>query len=262
MKDDSPTITSAMRSTERFSDIVEKYIKFRPGYPAELMYFLKNEIGLNGNETIADIGSGTGKLSESLLKAGFKVIGIEPNDAMRTACEELMGENSNFISVDGSAENTTLNENSVDVIMAAQAFHWFDVTQCLLEFKRILKDSTYPVFLIWNEREFKHDGIMKEYNRLITDYSIDYRAVNHHTLSENTFNAFFKYSYQVTSFEYSQPLNLDGLRGRYLSCSYALPEEDSSYTLAMEEINRIYDKYEKNGEIVLVYNTTVYYGRI
>ncbi len=251
-----------MKSTERFSDKVENYIKYRPGYPDELIDFLKRDIALTGTETIADIGSGTGKLSELLLKSGFDVIGVEPNEPMRLACEQLIGDDSNFQSIDGTAENTTLNENSVDVVVAAQSFHWFDIKQCLPEFNRILKTKRYPVLLIWNEREMKREGIMKEYNQLLTDYSIDYNAVNHHDLDAHTFNAFFSDGYEVASFEYKQPLNLEGFTGRYLSCSYALPQEDTRYVLAMDEIQRIFQKHEDNGEIVLVYNTTVYYGDI
>ena len=116
-----------MRPTERFSDKVENYVKYRPGYPGPLISFLKHDLGLTGNEYIADIGSGTGKLSELLLQSGFRVIGVEPNEQMRGAAEELLDGNANFQSVDGTAENSTLNENSVDLIVAAQAFHWFDI---------------------------------------------------------------------------------------------------------------------------------------
>ena len=143
-----------------------------------------------------------------------------------------------------------------------QAFHWFDIEQCLVEFNRILKNKNYPVLLIWNERELRNEGIMKEYNQLITNYSIDYSSVNHHDLDAHTFNAFFSDEYRVASFEYRQPLDLNGFKGRYLSCSYALPEEDIRYLHAMNEIRRIFEKYEHNGEIVLMYNTTVYYGNI
>lgn len=251
-----------MKSTERFSDTVENYVKYRPGYPDALIGFLKSEIGLTDTATVADIGSGTGKLSELVLSSGFKVIGVEPNVQMREACVRLIGANTNFQSVDGTAENTTLNENSVDVIIAAQAFHWFDIKQCTQEFTRILKTRDYPVFLIWNERELVSEGIMKDYNQLITDYSIDYDAVNHHDLDAHTFNTFFSDGYKVASFEYRQPLNLDGLTGRYLSCSYALPDADTRFVHAMDEIRRIFEKYEDNGEITLVYNTTVYYGKI
>lgn len=251
-----------MRSTERFSDKVENYVRYRPGYPDLLIEFLKNEIGLGPSQTIADIGSGTGKLTELLLQAGFKVIGVEPNDSMREACEQLIGDNSNFESIDGTAENSTLNENAVDAIIAAQSFHWFDIYQCLQEFKRILKKESCPVLLIWNERELKVGGIMKDYNQLITDYSIDYRAVNHHDLDARTFDVFFQNGYKVASFECLQPLNREGFQGRYLSCSYALPNEDERYSLAMEEIERIYENYEENEQIILEYSTTVYYGCI
>ena len=114
-------------SAQRFTTRVESYIKYRPGYPAEVLELLRSECGLINEAIVADIGSGTGILSELILKNGNGVFGVEPNEAMRTAAEQLLQGYPGFTSINGSAENTTLPEDSVDLITAGQAFHWFDV---------------------------------------------------------------------------------------------------------------------------------------
>ncbi|HOJ79314.1 MAG TPA: class I SAM-dependent methyltransferase [Clostridiales bacterium] len=79
------------KSTERFSDRVENYVKYRPGYPKEFIDYLYANAGFSEESVIADIGSGTGILTALLLERGSRAIGIEPNREMRNA-EPLMAE--------------------------------------------------------------------------------------------------------------------------------------------------------------------------
>src|SRR5262249_1325145 len=136
---------------ERFSTRAENYRKYRPGYPAEIMSLLVSKCGLTPASLIADIGSGTGKLCELFLNYGNRVFGVEPNEAMRIAGETLLARYPGFVSVDGRAESTTLESQTVDFVTAAQAFHWFDRESARREFLRILKPSGWVV-LVWNER--------------------------------------------------------------------------------------------------------------
>src|SRR5688572_27997067 len=115
-----------MQSVERFSNRVENYVRYRPSYPLAIVEFLKKECGLASNAVIADIGSGTGKLSELFLENGNVVIGVEPGPGMRAAAESILAGYTKFQSVVGTAEATTLDDSSVDYIVAGQAFHWFD----------------------------------------------------------------------------------------------------------------------------------------
>src|SRR2546422_11068618 len=112
-------------ATQRFSNRVKDYVLYRPGYPIELIDFLAKNCGLTSASIIADIGSGTGKSSELFLKNGNKVFAVEPNKGMRLAAEKLLGDYDNFISINGTAENTVLDASSIDMIVAGQAFHWF-----------------------------------------------------------------------------------------------------------------------------------------
>lgn len=135
-----------MKNTERFNNRVDNYTLYRPHYPKEIIPFLKKEIGLTEHSLIADIGSGTGISSEIFLDNGNMVYAVEPNIEMREAAEKMHKFDKNFISINASAEKTSLKDNSIDVIIAGQAFHWFDKTLAKNEFKRIVTDSTLAFF--------------------------------------------------------------------------------------------------------------------
>ena len=122
--------------TLRFSSRVENYVKYRPGYPTGVVDPLAKECGLTAKSVIADIGSGTGILSELLLKNGNRVVSVEPNREMRETSEQLLGKYSRSTSVNGTAEEITLADCSVDFITAGQAFHWFDRERARKEFAR------------------------------------------------------------------------------------------------------------------------------
>lgn len=147
---------------QRFSDRVENYVKYRPGYPLTAIDYLEKHANLQHRSTIADVGAGTGIFTSLLLDAGYKVFAVEPNQPMRKAAEELLGSNVNFISTDGTADATRLTTNSVDLIVCAQAFHWFNTPETVIEFQRILKPGGY-VALIWNKRESVDDHMAIEY---------------------------------------------------------------------------------------------------
>src|SRR4051794_24616682 len=115
-----------MNPTTRFSDRVEHYVRSRPDYPRAFYDFLHTDLAVAPSSTIADIGSGTGISACPLLEAGHAVHAIEPNAPMRQAAERLPASSPDSHSPDATAESTTLPDASVDLILAAQAFHWFD----------------------------------------------------------------------------------------------------------------------------------------
>ncbi|MFX1360829.1 MAG: class I SAM-dependent methyltransferase, partial [Promethearchaeota archaeon] len=193
---------------KRFSSRVENYIKFRPNYPSEIIKFLKEKKILIKDSIIADIGSGTGILSEIFLKNGNVVYGIEPNADMRNAAEKLLENYSDFITVDGSAESTNLKGKSIDIITVGQAFHWFDIKQTQKEFRRILKEGGY-VILIWNNRKKSDSGFSTEYEKFIIKYGKDYKFTRK---DETDINNFFKYEKEV--FYNYQDFDFEGLKGR------------------------------------------------
>src|SRR5271170_7373092 len=139
-------------ATQRFSSRVDNYVRYRPGYPSEVLDLLKKTCGLTADSVIADVASGTGIFTRILLENGNRVFGVEPNADMRRAGEEYLASYERFTSVAGTAEATSLPDHSVDIVTAAQAAHWFDRAKARAEFVRILKSGGWAV-LIWNERQ-------------------------------------------------------------------------------------------------------------
>src|SRR5262245_3317818 len=170
--------------TQRFSSRVENYIKYRTGYPNEVMETLRNECGLTSDSIIADVGSGTGILTEMFLRNGNLVYGIEPNREMRESAERLLKDYPRFRSIAARAEETTLDDASVDFVTAGQAFYWFDREKTSREFARVLKPRGW-VALIWNERVTTTTPFLVAYEQLLKDYSTDYEQVDHRRIDED-----------------------------------------------------------------------------
>ncbi len=246
--------------TKRFADRVEDYIKYRPGYPAEIISYLKVKCDLSPGRSVADIGSGTGILSQLFLANGNTVYGVEPNKQMRQAGERYLMQYIKFKSINGTAESTGLEDNSVDMVTAGQSFHWFNIDECKREFTRILKPGGVTV-LIWNSRKTHTNRFSADYEQLLLDFGIDYKKVDHKNINKDTLKKFFKvYSFKV--FPNFQELDLSGLKGRLLSSSYIPGRDHPAFNDMMRKAEEIFANSEANGKIRIEYDTEMYYGEI
>lgn len=246
--------------TERFSDRVENYVKYRPSYPPEVLQLFRNKMFLQTSSVIADIGSGTGISAKIFLENGNDVFGIEPNEAMRKASEVFLEEFSAFHAVDGTAENTKLNNQSVDFIIAAQAFHWFDKEKTRTEFERILRPNGY-VALIWNERQTDSNEFLREYEKFLLKFGTDYKEVRHEQVTNEIISDFFQTEFREESFLNVQTLDFTGLKGRVLSSSYMPSEIHPIYNEMEKELKDLFTRYQKNGIIKVLYDTKVFYSQ-
>ena len=250
-----------MKVTERFSDRVENYIKYRPHYPLEIIPFLAKEIGLTPSSIIADIGSGTGISAEIFLKNGNTVYAIEPNKEMREGGEKILNDFPKFRSFNGTAEATTLPDGSIDSIIAGQAFHWFNVDKAKIEFKRILRPAGWVV-LIWNERATNTSQFLQAYEDFLNTFGTDYKEVNHVNIYRSIDNFFGQNGYQLRSFPNRQIFEYDGLEGRLLSSSYTPSLDDPTYLPMLQELQKLFDKYQQDNSVIFEYTTKVYYGQL
>lgn len=249
--------------TKRFSSRVENYVKYRPGYPPEVLVLLQEECGLVEDSVVADIGSGTGFLSRLFLENGNRVFGVEPNEDMRRAGERFLAGYDGFTSVVATAEDTTLPESGMDFVTAGQAFHWFDPIPTRREFARVLKPGGWVV-LMWNSRKKNATPFLEDYERLLEDYGTDYAEVDHGRRGndEEVREFFALRRFKMASFENRQIFDFDGLRGRAVSSSYVPNEGDEGYTEMLRELERIFHAHEKDGRVSFDYDTKVYYGRL
>ena len=250
-----------MNSVERFSNRVANYVKYRPGYPAEGIEFFTERLGLTPDSFVADVGSGTGLSARLFLENGNTVYGVEPNAAMRVAAEEFLQDLPNFKSIDGTSETTTLPDASVDHVIAAQAFHWFELVETRREFKRILKPDGY-VSLIWNERQTETTPFLRDYEQLLLKYGNDYKEVRHEQINSDVLSAFFLVPFEQATFANEQIFDFDGLKGRLLSASYMPSEKDEAYEPMIKELGSLFAKHAESGRIKVFYDTNIFYCQL
>ena len=250
-----------MDNTRRFSNRVDDYVKYRPGYPAAIITFLEDKYGLTREMLIADIGAGTGISSELFLQQGYRVVAVEPNKEMREKSVELLGHYEGFIVVDGTAEHTGLEDNSVDMILSGQAFHWFDQASARAEFNRIAGDKKI-VALLWNERLTNTD-FEKEYDAFIVQHGKDYVQVDHRNISEQQIATFFSpAAIELTVFANEQVFDREGLQGRLLSSSYMPAKDEEGYATMIDGLDVLFNKHQQRGKITIHYATKLFVGRL
>ncbi|MCU1264504.1 MAG: putative methyltransferase [Acidobacteria bacterium] len=247
--------------TRRFSSRVDNYVKYRPGYPREVIKLLAAECGLTRTAVVADVGSGTGIFSELLLQNGNRVYGVEPNQAMREAAERLLQDYPVFNSIVGAAERTTLADHSVDLVTAGQAFHWFDQAKARQEFRRILRRDGW-VALIWNERRLDSSEFLRALEALLVSFGTDYEQVRHENVYEDIAAFFGANALNTATFENLQHLDFRGLEGRICSASYCPEPGHPRFELMLESLRTIFRTYAKDGKVTIEYDTKVYYGQL
>jgi SAM-dependent methyltransferase len=250
-----------MKPTGRFTDRVRDYERFRPRYPPATLDILRDEAGLSDAWVVADIGSGTGISTEPFLDQGNPVFAVEPNPAMRGSAERRLGDRPGFRSVAGTAEATTLDAASVDLVVCAQAFHWFDPAAARREFVRILRPPRWAA-LIWNTRRTEETPFLQDYERLLLEHGTDYVAVRHERIDARRLDRFFGGPYASRYVDNAQRLDLEALTGRVLSASYTPAVGDPRRGPMLAELERIFHRHQAGGRVTLHYRTEIYVGRL
>ena len=248
--------------TARFADRVADYVATRPGYPPGVLDILREQAGLTESSVIADVGSGTGLSAEMFLKVGNTVCGVEPNAEMRAAGEEFLARYPHFHSVAGTAEDTTLPDASVDLVLAGQAFHWFDPARARAEFRRILRPGG-AVALMWNTPRTDASPFLRGYEALLQRFGTDYREVVHTNVDRAKLAAFFgPGGFQSFTLDNEQLFDREGLRGRLRSSSYTPAPGHPNFEPMMAELDRLFDECQAGGRVRFEYDTNLYVGRL
>jgi len=245
---------------DRFTGRAGDYDRYRPNYPIGIITYLQGKIRFGRDWVVADIGSGTGILSELLLKNGNKVFCVEPNKDMRKVAEKNLAKYGPlFVSVDGRAEATTLEPDSVDLIVAGQALHWFDLRGARSEFRRILRKNG-RVAIIYNHRkkggrlEMAYDGLVERHRRSRPPTPDANDAYVSRFLGVRRHDKIVLPNFQI--------LDLDGILGRLASASYMPGRGTKRWSTVEKDARKLVERYGRNGVVKLRYDTTVYLGRI
>jgi ubiquinone/menaquinone biosynthesis C-methylase UbiE len=251
-----------MDPKSRFSNRVDDYVRYRPTYPTEVLRVLENDAGLTSAAVIADIGSGTGISAKLFLEHGNTVYGVEPNLEMRAAAEKILDGNAKFHSIDGSAEQTTLPDGSVDFVVAGQTFHWFDQPKARKEFSRVLKPGGWVV-LMWNSRRTGNTPFLCDYEGLLREFATDYTQVGHRLVDDSVIGQFFSpEAYIFRSLPNSQSLDRPGLIGRIASSSYMPAEGHPSHAAMLSAVEKLFERNQQGGRVKIEYDTVVYFGHL
>jgi SAM-dependent methyltransferase len=249
-------------STKRFSSRVADYVKYRPSYPPQVVDVCRDAMGLTPTSVVADIGSGTGISTEPFLRNGNTVYAVEPNNEMRGAAEQLLASRyGNFRSVNGTAEATTLPDQSVDLVIAAQAYHWFDKAAAAREFKRILRPGGY-IAIVWNDRKTDTSPLLAGYDQLLRTLGTDYKQVSKTTTSVEDLRATFGVPFRRVAFPNEQRFDFEGLKGRAMSASYSPQPGHPSHDPFMNGLRDLFDAHHRDGKVVFEYETEVFFGRL
>jgi len=246
---------------ERFSNRVEDYVRYRPGYPDSVLRLLEKTAGLGPGMPVADVGSGTGIFARLLLDGGAHVFAIEPNDAMRQAAEAWLGGREGFTSMKGSAEATGVRDQSVGLVTCAQAFHWFDPARTRREFMRILRPGGWCA-LVWN-RPLSNEGFGAGFEELKTRFGTDYKRVRQETMGVvGRLDGFYgNREWGRHVYANNQDLDFESLSGRLLSSSFAPPRGHPDHAPMVEALRRLFDKFQSGGKIRMEYETEIFLGR-
>lgn len=244
--------------TGRFSGKAQDYVKYRPKYPLALKKLLIEKLNLSSDKIVADIGSGTGISSEFFIENGNTVFAVEPNDDMRELAEHLFENSPNFISINATAEQTTLEDQSIDLIFAGTAFHWFDVEKTKTEFNRILKADGNMV-IAWNNRDLD-DEFQKTVEEIFDRYLPKIEGTEEQKYGKNIAEFFApKIMHQMTT-NYTQSFDLEQFLGRLHSSSYFPKQGDEIYDDLTKEMTEAFEKFQKDGTVDFNYKTQIYWS--
>lgn len=256
------TPASCIWDTKRMVLDPYAYDAHRPSYPAAAMTMLTNLGALSPQSVVADVGSGTGIFSKVLLDNGCRVFGVEPLVELSEVANVRLADHLRFTNILGSAEETSLDDSSVDLVTAASALHWFDADAARNEFRRILREPGWTAAL-WNFRMTGDSAFDKAFDRLWRREFGPPPAATRREIECVIAPRFFSNStFERYAFENPLLCNEDGLVGLAASSSHAPGRDDPKWLEVEQHIRRLHRLHQREGLVQVSYETMMYCGRL
>jgi len=243
-----------MDSKELFTSKSKIYDAYRPKYSEQFIDSIIENYPLSHLAKIADIGAGTGILTQQLLRIGCEIFAIEPNKEMREIAENKFLNEKKCHVINGSAEKTTLNDNSMDLIIVAQAFHWFEIESFRKEFQRISKRN--KAILVWNTKKTSQP-YLAELEEVNQKYCKEFKGFSG-GIEIDQISSFFDNHYIRKEFENNLRMKKHNFVNGILTGSYTPDKEDKDYEAYVQKIEEIFEKYCINGELIIENDTIAY----
>lgn len=233
------------------------YARYRPSYPREVLRFLPSPPAGGAPLAVADIGSGTGIMSRVLLDGGHVVYAVEPNGEMRASAEVLLSSAANYHSIDGSAEATNLPAGSVDAVVCAQAFHFFDNDRTRSEFDRILRGPA-AIVLCWNVVSTEA-SYFEHYLDLLRKYASPGQRIGPSEFVERQdLKTFFRDGFSHHQIAHGARYDLDQLLGHFFSYSYLPSRTDGRAADMRRDIQQMFEAYRSDRAFEMQYKLEVF----
>lgn len=249
---------TATDSKQRFSDRVASYIAGRPHYPSAVVTHLESIGALRAGHVVADVGVGTGLSAEPFLKAGYRVVGIEPNEPMRRGGAEYLSHYADYEARDGNAEASGLAPASVDLVIAGQAFHWFDAARFRAESLRILRRGGWAA-LIWNDRSRDATPFLAGYEALLVEYGTDYLSIRHGHEASEDIAAYFGGSIPAPAhIEHARRVDWATMAAQAASASYLPAPGRPRHDEFFAALRALFDAQAVDGTVELRYRCRIH----
>lgn len=246
---------------QKFSGKGNVYAKGRPGYPDELFEALEARGVLTGSMVAADIGAGTGIFTELLARHAARVLAVEPNDDMRSQAALALKDAANVTLLAGTAEHTGVADGSVQLVCAAQAFHWFDRGAFLAECRRMLTPDGY-VMLVWNDRDFS-SGVLKANAEVNRRFCPGFHgSSNGMDMTVGGLRDFFHGKIEEMQFAHDYLYDREMFLTRNLSSSYTPKEGEAGYTEYVAALGDVFDRFSEDGHVRYPYVTKCFLGKV
>jgi len=250
---------TALNPTERFSDRADAYVRARPTYPGEVVAHLEQSGALPAGATVVDLGVGTGLSAEPFLRAGYAVIGVEPNEAMRDSGDRFLAAWPRYRSVKGTAEATGLPGHCAQLAIAGQAFHWFDPPRARAEALRVLVPGGWAA-LMWNDRVTEGDAFAEGYEALCHRFGRDYDRIRTRHVDSAALAEFFGCVPALAEFAHVRRLDFETMAALAESASYLPAPGSADHAPLMRALRALFDAHGSNGMIALRYRLRVHYA--
>ena len=240
-----------------FGSAADRYDRGRPTYPADAVAFLVSELGIARGRTVVDLAAGTGKFTALIVPTGARIVAVEPVPEMRAVLER---ECPTVESLDGTAEAIPLEDASVDAVVVAQAFHWFDGDHAVPEIRRVLRDGG-RLGLIWNARDET-----PAWSRRLTDIFDELAGPRDPRYKHGAWRVAFERSnafvpFDHRTFAHAHEVDRAAFLDRVLSVSYVASAPPDVRDAVVREVERLLDTdpdLEGRETISMPYQTDVF----